>query len=187
MGSVLVSCSLVCLCRTDWADVILVCSSLVVWVYICRPLYWRICSLIICKWRYLAGFRAVNWRGYRTWGSTGKEVERSSFWIEGRVFQIPSACRCCDICGIISASYMATFQVVVHHLLCSYRHDDHFYHRRHSFWVADSGMELGFDHPAVACGWMPYSFTSKFPIVIYFYEELGMIHSIFSFFHPDCS
>ena len=62
---------------------------------------------------------------------------------------------------LISPSYLATLQIVLHHLLRSYCHDDYFYYECHTFWVADSRMELGFDHSPFTCGGMSYSFTGK--------------------------
>ena len=105
----------------------------------------------------------------RTWGSTGKEVERSSFWIEGEILFIGISTSSLLTSGrpvfwsfiIISPSYLATLQAVLHHLLRSYRHDDHFHYRCRTFWVADSRMELGFDNSAFACCGMSYSFTRK--------------------------
>ena len=141
------------------------------WVYICLLLCWRIYSLMTCMCLPLlhAVFFLLKWEFVfsRTWGSTGKEVERSSFWIEGgfvitfwHVLLLTSDSS--FVWSFISSSYLATLQVVVRHLFCSYRHDDYFYYRCRTFWMADSRMELGFDYSTVTCCGMSYSFTGKF-------------------------
>jgi hypothetical protein len=154
----------------DWLCFInLVCSSLVAWVYICLPLCWRICSPMTCMCLLPACLTLRNllkWKLFsRTWGSTGKEVERSSFWIEGGFFLLCRQVLLLTSDGLvfdlISPSHLATLQAVLHHLLRSYRHDDYFYYQCRTFWVADSRMELGLDYSIVTCCGMSYSFTRK--------------------------
>ena len=82
--------SLMLFVGTDYVFLILfinlVCFSLAAWVYIYLLLCWRIYSLMTCKCLALHPvFTEMGICFPRTWGSTGKEVERSSFWIEGRV------------------------------------------------------------------------------------------------------
>ena len=147
---------------------VLVCSSLVVWVYICRLLYWRICSLMICMCLPLLVLCSLLMRIVFFLGHGVQPEKKSNVPLFGLKVGLSLTMSTSSgflwhvvVLILISASYLATVQVVFHHLLRSYRHDDRFYHRCRTFCVADSRMELGFDYSAFTCSGMSYSSTGK--------------------------
>lgn len=57
---------------------------------------------------------------------------------------------------VTSASHLATLQGVVYHLLRVHCYDDRFHHQCGPLRVANSWLELGFNHPPFARRWMPH-------------------------------
>ena len=94
-----------------------------VWVYICQLLYWHICSLMICMclpcWNC-----AVNWCRFFFLGHR-VQPEKNVPLFGLKVGYLWWCQQVRVSLTLISALYLATLQVIFHHLLCSYYDDDH--------------------------------------------------------------
>jgi hypothetical protein len=94
----------------------------------------------------------------RTWGSTGKEVERSTFWIEGKAILFSSQVILFTfLAAFDSSSHLASFQTLIYHMLPVHCDDGHFHNKRSTIRMANTWIPVGLDYSALACGWLSHS------------------------------